>query len=421
MESLLQQAVREFFARQRQDRQHGGRLIVAVSGGLDSVVLLDCLAQVLDPKSLVVAHVDHRTRRNSGRDARFVKAIAKKRGIAFRATRLPVWEKSASEDTLRRERRRFLLGLSEELGGAFIATAHHADDQIETLFLRLMRGTSAKGLSGMRPRNGQWLKPFLGVSKSELETYAKARRLRWVEDESNRSSQYLRNRLRHELLPRFFSIAQPFGDSTTIAKRTVRLLNEVAALTKNEERRSRRRLDRIAVRTPYWIRIPSSKLLSLKPNARRSLIRVIALDLGVTALTRFTLDRVERHILEQKRAFDVSQGVRAVISCGQCFFTNPQLESNLVTEQAARLIEWREPIPAGASLRFPLPGDRLGRTKLKKILNERRIPLPERKILPVLATKKGEILWILSNSKSEPETRHTRSRFPFSFLSESSR
>lgn len=164
--------------------------IVAVSGGVDSVVLLDILARGND--NLIVAHVDHGIRDDSTDDARFVAALAKQYKLPFLSTKLALGS-HASEDTARQARYAFLNSLAKE-HNAEIFTAHHQDDLVESIAINLTRGTGWRGLCVLN-RNGVY-RPLLGWSKRRIYEYALNRKLEWVEDSTNGSTRYLRNRLR---------------------------------------------------------------------------------------------------------------------------------------------------------------------------------------------------------------------------------
>lgn len=168
--------------------------VVAVSGGVDSVVLLDVLARGDD--RLVVAHVDHGIRgQESAADARFVRGLAERYGLPYVETQLEL-KSDASEDTARRGRYAFLRKQAEEFD-ATIVTAHHQDDLIGSIAINLIRGTGWRGLTVLSRAGVE--RPLLGWNKSRIYEYALTHRLEWVEDASNQSDVYLRNRLRPQL------------------------------------------------------------------------------------------------------------------------------------------------------------------------------------------------------------------------------
>jgi tRNA(Ile)-lysidine synthetase-like protein len=178
------------------------KYLLAVSGGVDSVVLLDVMAR--GDHEVIVAHVDHGIREDSVNDARFVEALAVSYGRSFVTTRLELGP-HASEERARDARYAFLYAQAKQYD-AVIVTAQHLDDLVETVALNLERGTGWRGLTVMA-RAGIW-RPFLEVPKRMLYDYALHHQLEWVEDSTNRSGVYQRNRLRARLAHRPVSRGQ---------------------------------------------------------------------------------------------------------------------------------------------------------------------------------------------------------------------
>lgn len=167
---------------------------MAVSGGVDSVVLLDILSRQNDSE-LIVAHFDHGIRDDSHLDAEFVKSLANKYGLKFESRREELGPKASEE--LARDRR---YGFLRELAGKYdakIVTAHHIDDVIETIAINLLRGTGWRGLSVL---DSDIIRPLTDKTKSDLVKYAKENGLDWRDDITNSGDKYLRNRVRKNLL-----------------------------------------------------------------------------------------------------------------------------------------------------------------------------------------------------------------------------
>ena len=193
----------------------GRAVAVAVSGGIDSVALAHALQEVAQRSRLrlSIAHVNHGLRgAESDADQGFVEALGTRLGLAVRVERVdpraarlagPSRDRPSLQEAARTLRYAALARLAERTGADCIATAHHADDQAETLLLRILRGTGPDGLAGIPERSpdGRVVRPFLGVTRGEIERYAAGRSLRWREDPSNASPRYARNRLRREWLP----------------------------------------------------------------------------------------------------------------------------------------------------------------------------------------------------------------------------
>jgi tRNA(Ile)-lysidine synthetase-like protein len=170
--------------------------LVAVSGGVDSVVLLDML--VGTGHDIVVAHVDHGIRGDSAADARFVRELAARYKVPFVMQEAHLGA-GVSEEQAREARYRFLYEQAK-IHNAVIVTAQHLDDLVETVALNLERGTGWRGL-GVMAREGI-RRPLLEVSKRSLYDYALRHGLEWVEDSTNRTDVYQRNRLRRKLQAR---------------------------------------------------------------------------------------------------------------------------------------------------------------------------------------------------------------------------
>lgn len=170
------------------------KYLLAVSGGVDSVVLLDQLARC-GKHELAVAHVDHGMRADAAADARFVAALAQRYELPFYLHEARLGQE-ASEESARRARYTFLFGLSERYGGQ-VVTAHHADDVIETAALNIMRGTRWRGLAGMGDK--RIIRPLITWTKRDIYEYALRHHLEWVEDDTNASNAYTRNRLRRRI------------------------------------------------------------------------------------------------------------------------------------------------------------------------------------------------------------------------------
>lgn len=166
------------------------KYIVAVSGGVDSMVLLDMLVRE-GQHELIVAHFDHGIRSDSHLDAELVERAAKEYGLAFEMKREELGP-GTSEDKARTHRYAFLKELAHE-HDATIVTAHHLDDLVETVAINLARGTGWRGLAVL---DSQVYRPLIDTDKQELITYARTHGIRWREDETNASIVYLRNRLR---------------------------------------------------------------------------------------------------------------------------------------------------------------------------------------------------------------------------------
>jgi tRNA(Ile)-lysidine synthase len=192
-----------------------GPLLVAVSGGIDSTVLLHAVAALVPSLGItcVAAHVNHGLRgEESEQDEACVRSLAERLGLVYRVARIDpsaAREGHASrtrptlQEAARRLRYEALRKLANDVGADRIATAHHLDDQAETVLMRLLRGCGPDGLAGIpeRSSDGVVIRPMLGVTRAEIVAYAQQHQLAWREDASNEDPKYTRNRLRMEWLP----------------------------------------------------------------------------------------------------------------------------------------------------------------------------------------------------------------------------
>jgi tRNA(Ile)-lysidine synthase len=171
------------------------RHIVAVSGGVDSVALLDMVAKKYAADQLVVAHFDHGIRETSADDAKFVQRLAAKYKLPFETKREELGA-DASEELARHHRYAFLRAVAKK-HNAKIMTAHHADDMVETIAINLTRGTGWRGLAVLDSPDVE--RPLLHKRKAELIAYANTHNLKWREDATNADTKYLRNDIRKKL------------------------------------------------------------------------------------------------------------------------------------------------------------------------------------------------------------------------------
>lgn len=185
-----------------------GRVAVAVSGGADSMALLLLMAKLRNVHSfqMVCLHVDHGLRSESTKDAAFVKDVCEQWNIPFDQRELSLQSTSNIEAAAREGRYHALRAMAHAFGADVIATAHHAQDQAETVLMHLMYGAGGRGLSGMRELQDDIWRPLLPVSKEKLLAVLKESKAAWREDESNHWNHYTRNALRNIVFPQLNNI-----------------------------------------------------------------------------------------------------------------------------------------------------------------------------------------------------------------------
>lgn len=188
------------------------KLLIAVSGGADSVALLTfCVKKLsLSSAEIAVAHVNHHLRKEADMEADFVRHLANDFALPYFEANIDVMgiaqkENLGIEEAARNARYQFFEKLLKEENFDKLILAHHADDQVETILMRLVRGASGLSLAGMQPvrelKYGKAIRPFLAVSKAEIYAFCEAEKMAFCEDPSNVDEKYTRNRYRKQILP----------------------------------------------------------------------------------------------------------------------------------------------------------------------------------------------------------------------------
>ena len=210
------------------------RILVAFSGGVDSVVLTDALLKLKNYfgfEEIALAHFNHKIRETAERDEEFSKSFAKERGLRIFVGKEDV-PKYAKQNKLNLEeagrilRYEFLREVKEKESFELIATAHHLNDLLETSLLFFVRGTGLEGLVGFLPREKDIVRPLYYAKKTEILEYARFKGLSWVEDETNYDIKIARNFLRHEVIPLLKSINPSLEDSFLKMERLLKEENE---------------------------------------------------------------------------------------------------------------------------------------------------------------------------------------------------
>ena len=259
-------------------------VVVGVSGGPDSVALLHSLV-ALAPRwslQLVIGHLNHQLRgATADQEAVFVSRIAKDLGISCEIASENVAEYAADlrlslQEAAREVRYAFYDKVAAKYSSSKIALGHHADDNAESILMHLLRGTGPLGLTGIPPvRRGRIIRPLIDLTKKEILTFLELSDLEYMKDNSNIDTKYLRNRIRHELLP---SLKEDYNPNVVYA------LNRLASILRDEEdfwdREVRRILqDLVSVQTPDRLSLTARGLSDLHPAQLRRLVRYAVLSL----------------------------------------------------------------------------------------------------------------------------------------------
>jgi tRNA(Ile)-lysidine synthase len=403
-------------------------VLVACSGGLDSLVLLHLFRFPLRHRfgDLSAAHLDHAMRPGSAEDASWL-------GGVCRAWRVPLVVKRAdpaprSEAEARRTRYAFLERAAPP--GTVIATAHHADDQAETVLLRLARGTGLRGLRGIAPRRGRVIRPLLPFPRSDLEQYAARARLTPRLDPTNVELRYARNRIRHRVLAELEAIRPG------VAGRLAALAGE-ARRTEAAWDHALEALERevVVAVDGDGVTLARDRLQVYHPHLQARLLRRLLRRFGTTpgrAGTQAALEFIisgpsggSLHLpggVRLERDFDrfrLAPAARLTATADRVVAVpgpEPGAARAMIGGRAFQV--WWGDVPAGGDVervtipapRFPLelrgwrPGDRIrfgyGAKKLKKLLGERRLDRRARARVPVLADGHGNVLWVVGIARA---------------------
>jgi len=325
--------------------RRGGKALVAVSGGPDSVALLDILNLLKGELgiSLHIAHLDHMIRgRESKEDADFVRSLAEGIGLPYTigsrdVPALASSRKLSLEDAAREARYAFLSEVAADVGADRVATGHTLDDQAETFLLRLLRGSGSKGLSGIPPvRGGFFVRPLLTSSREEVESYLRRRGLKFREDSSNRDLAFARNRIRWELLPTLRSYNP---NISSVLARTADIIRDQEEYISGRAEEALCRA--IEAERPWRINLRRDELLRHHISIRRKAI--------IQAFGRLS-DKV-LGFEDVERALDVigrGRGITSLPGGG-----NLQAHGNLVILKRGRIGPLKIEVPIGGRVEIP--------------------------------------------------------------------
>ncbi len=441
MDDLTRRFV-ERLGRHPQLLPEGSNVVVALSGGPDSMALLHLLAAVRSHSRLHLraAHFDHGLRPVSAREAHQVASWAGDLRVPCKIGH-PSVALAPTQAALREARYEFLLRHCNTLGAHRLATAHQADDQAETVLFRLLRGTDLAGLSGIPEQRGRIVRPLLAFSSADIRQWLDERGIAYLEDPSNVDPRWTRSLIRHRVLPALRSASGAGARARLIRLAAVATaangtLEQLAAAAETEAIRTR-----TAAGEAGAVRLDRNAVLAHPVELRARVLRRAARRLGVDLRrggTRVGVEFMSRGRsgggvavgggLELAREFDSILLRRAVL------LLEPDSEVSIPSASEGKgivrlmgkawTVRWSPatgPVRGRSRIAVPLswghypwrirswqPGDRIrlptGSRKLKKVFGDSRVPRSERARLPVLADGRGEVLWVPGLASSEPLT-----------------
>lgn len=429
--------------------QRGNSVLVALSGGPDSVALLCLLIRLKDKYGikLAAAHLDHAIRKESSEDRDFCRKLCQKLGIEFHSKRIDVRKSAAEskaslEEAGRNARYAYLNLLADRFDYDCIATGHTADDNVETVIFNLARGTGLAGLGGIPPKRDRIIRPLIEIRKKEILRWLKAKNIGYRIDKTNRSLKYARNRIRSKIVPQLEmlnkSVSENIARSAAIISDAIRLIDSIVEKTFEKclinSGKSKivldlakirdydnllkgklvieayRRLGNVTYRPSSEIISRSIRIIDGRSGGRSPLGQGIWIEKSKNSVSIFKAES-----RRGKKRLEIP-GITRIPST-ELFLQSEVLERDKVRRLKTgpdRALLDLDTIVDG-TIRFWKNGDRIrpfgmrGRRLLSDIFTDRGIPSSERGRIPLL-TSKGKIAWIAGvmisdDFKIEPGTK----------------
>lgn len=420
---------------------NGEKVIVAVSGGPDSMALLHYL---IHEKTLGLqieaAHVDHMLRgKESLEDLAFVKRYCEMYKIPFHAASLNVKDKMSHEgiglqEAAREVRYTFFLDIMNETGASKLVLGHHADDQIETVLFRLTRGSTMKGMAGIQPKrpfgNGDIVRPMLSVSRNEIEQYCEQHRIETRTDPSNFKDDYTRNRLRHHIIPLLKK------ENPSLHEHVIRYTEEVSEDELWLEKEAKGKLQSLTIEGNHtFFKIDQEKWQAEAPPLQRRMIHLILNYLYAIVPTSLSSAHTMavKKLLAQKHPsgeLHLPRGLLVTRSYSSVTFSFAHLHKRKLSYNFQLDIGGKLKLPNGGiitvangaaeeqnspfdfcefdadKVQWPLTvrtrqtGDRIelagmnGSKKIKKLFIDEKVPRDLRGQWPIVTDAAGRVLWI---------------------------
>ena len=416
----------------------GSRLLVALSGGSDSVALLHLLHDLATDGGFsvaAVAHVNHHLRATAGRDEAFCREFVARLGYPLEVAHVDVAARArrdalSIEEAARQERYRSLREAAGRYQATAIATGHTRDDQVETLLMKLGRGAGLSGLGGVYPRRYDLVRPLLEVSRAALRDHLQQAGESWVEDETNADLGNPRNRIRHTVVPAIEAALGPaaldaFARATVLAGEDGLWLDGLAA--EAHQRLRRNEPDGLAFDQAALLALPAPLLRRVLLLAMREHVRPA--QIGTTHVEAAGLVVAGEASAADSPAgrWELSGSTVVLLSnastVARAFFCQLPVPGGIDVPEAAGLMEarvvagvvkaqgegqavtvrWTDEVPL--VVRNRRPGDWLrlpaGRRKLQDVFVDAKVPRAVRDTLPVVTDSAGRVIWVPGYAVSE--------------------
>jgi tRNA(Ile)-lysidine synthase len=432
----IEQALKELIATD-------DKVLVGVSGGADSIALLHVLHKFsrIQNYSLIVAHINHMSRgKDSDIDAGFVESVAEKLKLPFYLKKIDIGVerlklKTSFQDAARIIRYQFFEETLQSVGGNRIALGHTADDQVETILINIIRGTGLKGLAGIPQVRNCIIRPFLEFYRKDLETYLKKNDFSFREDSSNLDKKYLRNRIRHELIPHLETYNPSVKKCLQVMSGIVRIDDSLLSLTTRDI--FKQKFGKDNEKNIIWeIEDFQSYPIALRQRLVREIFSHIIGDMQ--AITSHHVQQIINLFNSPKagKVLNIPRGVTVTCSYDSVLFSkitdgicgNKLLVTQIVIPGTTELLKGPirrvktqiiagtlrvfslnterqaffdlEKTGLGIQVRFFRAGDRFcplgmtGRKKLKSFFIDQKVPQRMRSHIPILTNADDDIIWV---------------------------
>lgn len=407
-------------------------LVVAVSGGVDSMVLLDVMQQLVDRRRLIVAHVNHELRKQSQQEEAFLKSYCQKHQLKLAVRHWPIKEhpQTGIEDAARTMRYHFFAQTMHAHQADFLLTAHHANDQAETMLMKMVRGgqlTALAGIEDERPFAGKTLlRPLLTIPKDRLYEYANMHQLTWFEDNTNQDLALTRNRFRNLIVPAMIKENPRFLAHMTAWHEQ---LSDLLTFSQNS-------LAQLLAQMTTANQLQLAKYRQQPQSSRRLLMLQWLKNQAVYDLTRSQIRQIDQLLNDDKKPQQIMQLPNEhwlVKEYDVCWLKNAAKKVDNSQKKSAAVVElgqWHEindeltfgvfskdqlPKDAIVLARFKLPPDALplrlrgwqkddrlrlksgGHQKVRRVLINDKVPQPQRQEQLVLTTAAETVLWVVGH------------------------
>lgn len=418
----------------------GDTVIVGVSGGYDSMVLLDILVDLKNAMGIdiVVAHVNHMLRGlEADGDEAHVRSYAEEHGLYFELEKRSMEELAesegiSSEDAGRRIRYEFFDSVADKYENSVIAVAHNMDDQVETILLNMLRGTGLKGLTGMKFKSANIIRPLLNVSRNEIEEYAEETGIEHREDSTNVQNIYRRNSIRNELIPfikkeynpdfnkTIFRMTEILADQEEIIEHITEKSLDQILIENSADRYTINKADfnklESAIRKNI-IRFIINKILgtldgfesshmeqfintALRPTGKKMIIGGIGLSVQYDHLVIEKISTVED--MTNYREIMINKGKSGVYKFGEYLIEVDYYKNDKkpLKDRSDIVYFDADKIEYPLIIRTRKPGDYFtpygmeGTKKIKNLMIDLKIKTELRNKIPILTTNNGDIIWV---------------------------